>query len=93
MNRIDAIKALLESHLAPTELVIEDESHLHAGHGAVAPGSVYTHLHISMASPAFAGLTRVQQHQCVMHLLREHFAEGLHALRLTLRAATLHKEL
>ena len=34
MNRIERIQALLQSALTPAECVVDDESHLHAGHAA-----------------------------------------------------------
>ncbi|MFN9001292.1 MAG: BolA family protein [Holosporales bacterium] len=92
MNRLEAIRNLLMVERTPSDLVIEDESHLHKGHRGAPQGQAHTHLHISMTSQAFCGLSRIQQHQLIMNMLKPHFEDGLHALRLTLRAPALNKE-
>jgi len=63
----DERRALIEdrirSALTIDELVIEDESHKHAGHaGAQAGGS---HFRVRVVSPDFAGHNRIQRHRLV----------------------------
>ena len=54
--------------LAPTQLEIIDESESHRGHGGWREGGE-THFRIRMASPRFAGLSRVARHRLVHHTL------------------------
>lgn len=82
-TRYSRIEAILRAELSPTLLEIRDESHLHAGHNADAAAGGETHFRIKIASPRFAGLSRVAQHQLVNTALAYEFNYGLHALALT----------
>lgn len=76
----EAMRARLEELLAPTLLEVIDESALHAGH-AGADGSGYgTHFRVRIASPMFAGRSRVARHRLVYDALQDFVARGLHAL-------------
>jgi len=81
MTMQDRIRAKLTASLAPTELTITDESHLHAGHGGARAGGE-THYRIKVASARFAGKGRVARHRMVYALLTEEIADGVHALAL-----------
>ena len=60
---VRAITQQLTERLCPTRLDVLDESADHAGHvGANAEG-FGTHVRVRIASPAFAGKTRVAKHQ------------------------------
>lgn len=75
-----ALQAALAAALAPTRLEVLDESSAHAGHAGANGLGHGTHFRVRIASPAFAGKTRVAQHRLVYDALR-HFTEaGLHAL-------------
>lgn len=75
-----ALQARLEESLAPSKLEVLDESWQHEGHaGADGTGSG-THFRVRIASPKFAGLTKVAQHRLVYDSLRNFTARGLHAL-------------
>ncbi|TAN07850.1 MAG: BolA family transcriptional regulator [Rhodanobacteraceae bacterium] len=73
---VDAIRARLQQAFAPTALEIIDEGHLHIGHAAEGTG----HFRVRIASDAFAGKTRVQQHQLVYAALGDLMGNGIHAL-------------
>lgn len=89
MTRTERIRAVLTEHLKPIILEIRDDSARHAGHAGVremgGDANGETHLHISITSAAFAGLSRVARHQLVMGLLKDEFRSGLHALTLDTR--------
>ncbi|MCJ9713838.1 BolA family transcriptional regulator, partial [Bordetella hinzii] len=53
--------------LAPSQLEISDESHLHAGHAGAQGGA--GHYRVLIVSEAFAGLTPVARHRLVYHHL------------------------
>ncbi len=84
ISRRDRIESILRTALTPTHLELRDESHLHAGHNADAAAHGETHFRLSVDSPRFAGLTRIEQHRIVNDLLKEEFSAGLHALALTI---------
>lgn len=68
--------------LAPTRLEVLDESEQHRGHGGWREGG-QTHFRIRMASPAFAGLGRVQRHRLVHQTLGD-IVPRIHALAMEL---------
>jgi len=84
MNPMDitaeAIEAQLQRDLSPTELWVIDESADHAGHAGTQGSIGGTHFRVRMASPRFAGLSRVAQHRLVYDSLRTFTDAGLHAL-------------
>lgn len=75
-----AIEQQLIAKLQPTKLQVIDESADHAGHmGANAEG-FGTHFRVRIASPAFAGKTRVAKHRLVYDAMQNFIDQGLHAL-------------
>lgn len=83
MTRIDRIRAALQA-LAPETLVIEDESHHHAGHAGAATGR--GHFRVEIVSAAFAGETPVARHRRVYAALGDLMQTDIHALSLRARA-------
>ncbi len=75
------IESKLNEAFSPTSLKVEDESHLHVGHGNYRAGGE-SHFHVTIISPAFQGLNRIQRHQKVYACLKEEINEGVHALSL-----------
>ncbi len=76
----EALRQRLEELLEPTTLEVLDESAAHAGH-AGADGSGYgTHFRVRIASPLFAGRSRVARHRLVYDALQDFVDRGLHAL-------------
>lgn len=68
--------------LTPTHLQVIDESEAHRGHGGYRDGGE-SHFRIVMASPAFAGLSRVARHRLV-HATLGDIVPRIHALALDL---------
>ncbi|WP_378948413.1 BolA family protein [Paracoccus sp. R86501] len=68
--------------LTPTQLEIFDESESHRGHSGFREGGE-SHFRIRLASPAFAGLTRLQKHRLVHDTLGD-IVPRVHALALEL---------
>ncbi len=77
-ERISAMKQKLEKHLSPSELIIEDESHHHAGHAGAREGK--GHFRIMICSKKFQGLRILQQHRLVYDALGEMMQNDIHAL-------------
>ena len=73
---IDDVRARLQHAFAPTELEVIDEGHLHVGHAGEGTG----HFRVRIASAAFVGKTRVQQHRLVYDALGDLMGHGIHAL-------------
>ncbi|SEP97156.1 transcriptional regulator, BolA protein family [Faunimonas pinastri] len=73
------IEAKLADALAPEQLDVIDESHLHAGHAGHRPGGE-THFRVNIVSTTFAGQSRLERHRTVNRILAEELAGGVHAL-------------
>ncbi len=82
MNRSEQIRALLQAGLAPVECVVEDESHLHAGHAGAASGG--GHYRLTLVSAHFEGVNKVGRHRLGYDCLREMMKKEIHALAMTL---------
>ena len=79
MTMQELIEARLTEALAPSRLVVRDESHLHAGHAGAREGGE-THYRVEVVSERFMGKTRIERHRLVNAALEPAFARGLHAL-------------
>ena len=83
MRIAETIRTKLEAAFSPQELVIEDESHRHAGHAGARPGGE-THFRVAIVSAAFDGLGRVERQRRVHAVLAEELKAQVHALSLKL---------
>jgi BolA family transcriptional regulator, general stress-responsive regulator len=76
--RAQRLRQLLESRFAPEVLVIEDESHLHAGHAGARGGQ--SHFRIRIVAEAFRGVTPVARHRLVYAAVDDLLKADIHAL-------------
>lgn len=79
MSVRDQIAAKLSLKFTPSHLEVLDESEKHRGHGGYRE-SGETHFRVRIASPHFAGMTRVAQHRAIMDTLDAELKGGVHAL-------------
>ncbi len=77
------IEATLRDALAPEQLAVVDDSHLHAGHAGAREGR---HFSVAITSARFAGLSRVARHRLVYDALQTLMSRGIHALAIDARA-------
>jgi BolA family transcriptional regulator, general stress-responsive regulator len=75
-----AIERQLIEKLKPTQLEVIDESAEHAGHSGASSEGFGTHFRVRIASPAFAGKTRVARHRLVYDAMQNFIDQGLHAV-------------
>ena len=83
MKYSDRIEKKLKEKFFPSYLKVVDESQLHEGHSGARPGGE-THFKVSMSSPRFKGLSRIDRQRAVYKVLRSELAERVHALSLVL---------
>lgn len=76
----EAMRERLAELLSPTRLEVLDESHAHAGHAGADGSGFGTHFRVRIASPRFAGLSRVARHRLVYDALQVFIHRGVHAL-------------
>jgi BolA protein len=83
-TRADRLAALLTAAFSPVTLQVVDDSARHAGHAGAQPGG-QTHYSVLLVADAFRGMNRVARSRAVHAVLEREFADGMHALALTLR--------
>ena len=81
-SSVDEIRARLQQVFSPATLEVIDEGHLHIGHAGEGTG----HFRVRIASAAFAGKTRVQQHRMVYDALAGLMGNGIHALAIEVQS-------
>ena len=79
-DRPTLIREELEKHFQPTELLIKDQSQLHAGHEGARDGK--GHFDVTIVSQAFDGINRIQRHRMVYDALSQLLETDIHALRI-----------
>ncbi len=79
-ERVGMIRERLEADLAPSELEVIDESHLHIGHAGARDGR--GHFRVRVVSEAFAGLPRLARHRRVYAAMGELMTTDIHALNI-----------
>ena len=77
-DREEEIRRRLSDEFAPIELLIEDESHLHAGHAGAAGGQ--SHFRVRIVAEAFRGVSPVARHRLVYTALADLMKGDIHAL-------------
>jgi BolA protein len=77
-NRTERIQGLLEAAFAPVDLLVKDQSHLHAGHAGARDGK--GHFEVRIVADAFAGKSRIRRHRMVFEALDDMMQTDIHAL-------------
>lgn len=76
--RIERMRELLQAALAPTTLVVSDDSHLHAGHAGARGGQ--GHFTVEVSSARFEGMPPLARHRLVYAALGDMMQTDIHAL-------------
>ena len=82
---VDQITARLTAALAPTHLHVSNDSASHAGHMG-DDGTGESHFSVTIESPAFSGVSRVQRQRMVNTALADLLRDRIHALAIKARA-------
>ncbi len=75
----ERLRDKLQQGFEPEQLEITDDSARHAGHRGASPEGE-SHFSVTIVSPAFAGLSRVERQRRVYAALAEELAGPVHAL-------------
>lgn len=78
MWRSNEIQRLLTEAFSPTELLVKDQSRLHAGHAGAKDGK--GHFEVIIVTDAFHGRTRIERHRMVYDALGTLMDTDIHAL-------------
>ena len=85
----DTIEEKIVAALAPTYVLVRDDSEKHALHkggqhdGHAGVRSNESHFSVTVVSEQFAGMTPIKRHRLVNSILQKEFDDGLHALQLS----------
>ncbi|GAC1306865.1 MAG: BolA family transcriptional regulator [Steroidobacteraceae bacterium] len=77
-DRAARLREKLIARFAPLRLVIEDESHQHAGHAGAAGGQ--SHFRVRIVAEAFRGLSPLARHRLVYGAVGDLLKTDIHAL-------------
>lgn len=77
-NRATKIEALLSSAFSPDQILVKDQSHLHAGHAGAEDGR--GHFEVIIVAEAFRDCSRIETHRLVYDALGEMMTTDIHAL-------------
>jgi BolA protein len=77
-ERVDRIQAALTAAFSPSDLLVKDQSHLHAGHAGARDGK--GHFEVRIVAPAFSGRSRIERHRMVHEVLADLIEIEIHAL-------------
>ena len=80
-ERTTTIEQLLTDVFSPTDLLVKDQSHLHAGHAGAEEGK--GHFDVRIVSDKFAGQSRINRHRMVYDALGSFMQSDIHALSIT----------
>ncbi|KAF9895226.1 hypothetical protein FE257_000128 [Aspergillus nanangensis] len=89
----DIMREKITRSLAPSTLLIRNDSHLHSHHAPMqGVTSKETHFHVTITSDQFVKKMQPARHRMVYALLKEEMSQegGIHALQL--RTRTLEEE-
>ena len=82
-DRVAIIEARLNEAFSPTELLVKDQSHLHAGHEGARDGR--GHFEVIICSEDLTGKSRIEAHRLVYDALGELMQTDIHALKINVR--------
>ena len=88
-ERVNAIEKLLIDAFAPSEVLVKDQSHLHAGHAGAKEGK--GHFDVKIVSEKFAGQSRINRHRMVYDALGPFMQSDVHALRINAISPSDHE--
>ncbi|NOR36837.1 MAG: BolA/IbaG family iron-sulfur metabolism protein [Woeseiaceae bacterium] len=74
------IEQLLVDAFAPQDMLVKDQSHLHAGHAGAKEGK--GHFDVTIVSEKFDGVNRIGRHRLVYDALGAFMESDIHALRI-----------
>ncbi|MFZ2738358.1 MAG: BolA family protein [Burkholderiaceae bacterium] len=76
----EQLEQRLRARLDPSQLVVMDESAVHAGHSGANSAGYGTHFRVRIASAQFTGKSRVARHRLVYDALQDFIDQGVHAI-------------
>ncbi len=79
-DRVQTIEQRLTEAFSPTDLLVKDQSHLHAGHAGAQDGR--GHFAVKIVSEQFRDRSPIQRHRMIYDALGALMETDIHALRI-----------
>jgi len=79
-ERVAEIEARLAAAFSPTEMLVKDQTHLHAGHAGAKDG--LGHFDVTIVSEVFEGARSLARHRMIFDSLGSLMDTDIHALRI-----------
>ncbi len=79
-DRVVLIEELLNNAFRPSELLVKDQTHLHAGHAGAKDGR--GHFDVTIVSDAFLDRGRIECHRMIYSVLDGLMDSDIHALQI-----------
>jgi BolA protein len=86
-TRVNRIESALRAAFSPDELLVKDQSHLHAGHAGAKGG--LGHFEVRVVADAFESCSRIQCHRLIYAALGEMMTTDIHALTIKASAKSV----
>ncbi len=83
-DRVRRIERLLTEAFSPHEILVKDQSHLHAGHVGAQDGK--GHFDVRIVAAEFSGKSRLERHRLIYAALGDMMESEIHALRIVAEA-------
>lgn len=83
-ERVQKIEDRLRGAFEPVELLVKDQSHLHAGHAGAQTGM--GHFEVRIIAKAFDGKSPMERHRLVYEALGDLMLTDIHALKIQARS-------
>ena len=77
-SRSTVIETILSDAFSPDELLVKDQSHLHAGHAGAKDGR--GHFEVTIVSDTFRDRSRIECHRLIYAALGQLMTTDIHAL-------------
>jgi len=77
-DRVEQIESRLAKAFSPSQLLVKDQSHLHAGHEGARDGR--GHFDVRIVSDAFEGCRPLKRHRMIYDALGSLMETDIHAL-------------
>ena len=81
-NYLKKIENKLRDHLKLEELIIFDNTHLHAKHKSFVPGKL--HLHVKIKSQYLGSISKISAQRLIMKVLKDDLKTSIHALEISI---------
>ena len=81
-NYFKKIENKLRDHLKLEELIIVDNTHLHAKHKSFVPGKL--HLHVKIKSQYLGSISKISAQKLIMKVLKNDLKTSIHALEISI---------